>query len=37
VKLNVWLKAAIVTLAIISIASRIPQVRKFVFNEGAGV
>jgi hypothetical protein len=34
VKLNVWLKAAITTALVIAVISRIPQVRKIVFNEG---
>jgi len=33
VKINVWLKAAIVTLVVVAIAARIPQVRAFVFDE----
>lgn len=33
-KLNVWLKAAITTALVIAVLTRIPQVRKIVFNEG---
>jgi hypothetical protein len=32
-KLGVWLKAAIMTLDVVAIASRIAPVRKIVFNE----
>lgn len=32
-KLNVWLKAAIVTAVVIAVIVRVPPVRKFVFNE----
>jgi len=34
VKINAWLKVAFVTAVVIAVLSRIPQVRKVVFNEG---
>jgi len=35
-KLNTWLKAAIVTMVVIAVVSRIPQLRRPVFNESVG-
>jgi hypothetical protein len=32
-KLGVWLKAAVVTMVVIAIVSRVAPVRKIVFNE----